>query len=52
MGVGGTGGCSRSTSALVAANSSQLILSALVFREWFKIVVLDSPVNVKTFVGI
>jgi len=51
-GVGGTGGCSRCTHALAAANSSQLILSVTLFREWFKVVGLDIPENVKSFAGI
>ena len=51
-GVGGTGGCSKSMTALIAANSSQLILSVTLFREWFKVVGLDIPENVKTFIGI
>jgi len=51
-GVGDTGSCSRSTSAFAATNSSQLILSVILFRELFKVVGLDIPANVKTFVGI
>jgi len=52
MGAGDTGGYSRSMSALAATNSSQLILSVTLFREWFKAVGLDIPENVKIFVGI
>ena len=43
-----TDNCSRCTSALAAVNSSQLILPV----EWFKIVGLNIPENVQTFVGI
>ena len=51
-GAGSTGGSSRSTSGLTAANSSQIILSMTLFHEWFKLVRLDMRANVKTLVGI